>query len=134
MLSSDPLIVVGIFFLILFFSALLYGLLMQRRKGDADRPVADWVDSLSSQAPEGGERIASPISEAIEGMVQGRMRDDPALQDQRIDFGTSPDGTLEIWIDDERYVDVDAIPDENIRTLIQEAVRAYNKGDASYGR
>ena len=134
MLSSDPLIVVGIFFLILFFSALLYGLLIQRRRGDADRPVADWVGSLNSQAPEAGERIASPISEAIEAMVQDRMREDPAFKDQRIDFGSSPDGTLEIWINDERYSNVDAIPNENIRTIIQEAVRAYNQGDVQHDR
>jgi hypothetical protein len=133
MLSSNPLIVVGVFFLIIFFVALIVGLLVQRRRAVTDaasRKAPDWVESVTSPMPLEGERIASPISEAIEGMVQARMLDDPALEGQKIDFGTADDGTLEIWIDDERYLDVDAIPDENIRTIIQEAVKTYNEGSA----
>jgi hypothetical protein len=38
------------------------------------------------------------------------------------------DGTLEIWLGDERFLDLDEIPDERIRSIIQEAVEAYNKG------
>ena len=72
--------------------------------------------------------MASPISEAIEDAVRARMVADPSLKAHSIDFGTSPDGGLEIWLDEERYLDVAAIRDERIRTLIQEAVDAYNQG------
>ena len=73
--------------------------------------------------------MASLISETIEDLVRERMQKDPTLQGQKIDFGTSSDGTLEIWIDDERYLDVAAIPNEKIRAIIQEAVKAYNEGN-----
>ena len=132
MLASNPLIVVGVFFLILFFAALIFGLVMQRRKGASDTSAsstADWVSSISGPSTEGGERMASLISETIEDLVRERMQKDPTLQGQKIDFGTSSDGTLEIWIDDERYLDVAAIPNEKIRAIIQEAVKAYNEGN-----
>jgi hypothetical protein len=133
MLSSNPLIVVGVFFLILFIAALIFGLVIQRRRGASKtsaRPGADWVNSISSPAASGGERMASLVSETIEDLVRERMQMDPTLQGQKIDFGTSSDGALEIWIDDERYLDVDAIPNKEIRTIIQEAVKVYNEGSA----
>ena len=58
------------------------------------------------------------------------MGADPSLREVKIDFGSTSDGALEIWIDDERYLDVDAIPKEKIRTIIHEAVRSYNEGSA----
>jgi hypothetical protein len=77
-----------------------------------------------------GERIAAPISEVIEDMVRERMGADPSLREVKIDFGSTSDGALEIWIDDERYLDVDEIPKEKVRTIIHEAVRSYNEGSA----
>jgi hypothetical protein len=133
MLTSNSLIIVGIFFLILFFVALIFGIAMQRRKSGSQSsasPSPDWVGSVSGPPPEGGERMASLISEAVEDLVRERMQSDPGLQEMKIDFGTSSDGTLEIWIDDERYTDVDAIPNDQIRSLIKEAVKAYNEGNA----
>jgi hypothetical protein len=133
MLASNPLIVVGVFFLILFFAALIFGLVIQRRRGASESSAssaADWMSSISSPTALGEERMASFISETIEDLVRERMQKDPTLQGQKIDFGTSSDGTLEIWIDDERYLDVAAIPNEKIRAIIQEAVKAYNEGNA----
>jgi hypothetical protein len=112
---DNPVIVVGIFFLVIFFVALVLGLIMQRRRAVSD--VSDgsapgWVGSMRESATPKGERIASPISEVIEGMVQQRMAGDPS------------------WIDTERYTNVDDIRDSKIRALIQEAVAAYNAGNA----
>ena len=76
------------------------------------------------------EEDSEVVEETIEDLVRERMQKDPTLQGQKIDFGTSSDGTLEIWIDDERYLDVAAIPNEKIRAIIQEAVKAYNEGNA----
>lgn len=133
MLSSNPLIVVGGFFLILFFVALIVGLLFQRRRAvtkAGTHSAPDWVESISDPVQEGGERIAAPISEVIEDIVRERMGADPSLREVKIDFGSTSDGALEIWIDDERYLDVDDIPKEKIRTIIHEAVRSYNEGSA----
>lgn len=130
---NNPVIVVGIFFLVVFFVALVLGLIMQRRRAvrDAsDGSAPGWVGSMRESPASVGERIASPISEVIEEMVQQRMAGDPSLQGLKIDFGTSADGALEIWIDAERYSNVDDIRDSRIRTLIQEAVAAYNEGNA----
>jgi hypothetical protein len=130
---SNPLIVVGVFLLVLFAVALIFGTLMQRRQGDtkaASPPSPDWVDSLSQTAASDGERLASSISEEIEDLVQARLEADPTLKDLKVDFGTATDGTLEIWLNDERYLGLDAIPDERIRSIILEAVAAYNEGVA----
>ncbi len=130
---NNPVIVVGIFFLVVFFVALVLGLIMQRRRAVSDASdgsAPGWVGSMRESPTSAGERIASPISEVIEEMVQQRMAGDPSLQGLKIDFGTSADGALEIWIDAERYSNVDDIRDSRIRTLIQEAVAAYNEGNA----
>jgi hypothetical protein len=74
--------------------------------------------------------MASTIAEQIEELVRGRLDADPTLSNLTIDFGSSDDGMLEIWIEDQCYTDVNAIPDERIRGLIQEAVSAYNRGEA----
>jgi hypothetical protein len=124
---SNPIWVVGVFFLLLFLGALVYGVMMQRRGGDPDPVDApDWARSVS--APMVDERMASIVSEHIEELVQQQISKDPSLEGVKIDFGTSTDGGLEIWIDEERFSDIDSIPDERIRTMIRHAVEAYNKG------
>jgi hypothetical protein len=52
---------------------------------------------------------------------------DPELAGTLVDFGTAPDGTLEIWVNDKRYADSDHVPDERIRVVIQQAVAMYNE-------
>ena len=75
---------------------------------------------------ETGEEQASPISEQIEGMVRIRLAEYPDLAEQVIDFGTAADGSLEIWIADKRYINVDDIPDTRVRDAISEAVEAFS--------
>lgn len=72
------------------------------------------------------ELQASPVSEKIEDMVKNKLREHSDLREVMIDFGTSLDGSLEIWIDGERYLDVEDIPDERIRKAIAEAVEDFN--------
>jgi hypothetical protein len=130
-MSSNPVIVVGVFLLVLFIVALTFGILVQRRRVGtraAPPPSSDWVESLSQPIATSGERLASSISEEIEELVHARLRTDSALKDIKVDFGSAPDGTLEIWLNDERYLAIDAIPDVRIRSIIQEAVAAYNEG------
>ncbi len=75
---------------------------------------------------ESDELQASLVSEKIEDMVKNKLREHPDLRDVVIDFGTSPDGSLEIWIDSERYIDVEEIPDRRIREAIAKAVEDFN--------
>ena len=75
----------------------------------------------------GAEFVAAPASEAIEDMVNQRLADMPGLAATRVDFGTAADGSLEIWVGEERYLSVDEIRDPRIRQAVQDAVAAYNK-------
>jgi hypothetical protein len=51
----------------------------------------------------------------------------PEMAGARVDFGTAADGSLEIWVGEERYASVDQVRDPRIRQAIQDAVAAYNK-------
>ena len=87
----------------------------------------------ATQAPRwmGDELEASPISEAVEDLVNQRLAATPGLAGTRVDFGTAADGSLEIWIGDNRYAAVDEIPDPRVRQAVQDAVASYNKPDRS---
>jgi hypothetical protein len=124
---TNPIWVVGGFFLLLFLGALFYGALMQRRRSDHipdDAP--EWTQSLNQASSH--ERMASVVSEQIEELIQQRMLGDSKLKDVEFDFATSADGGLEIWINEEQFSDINSIPDERIRTIIREVVDAYNQG------
>ena len=45
----------------------------------------------------------------------------------RVDFGTAHDGSLEIWVGEDRYTSVDSIPDERVRRAVAEAVASFNR-------
>ncbi len=90
-------------------------------------------DRLSEASPiasikfDPDEFRASPISEQIEGMVKLRLQAYPDLSQVDLDFGTGMDGSLDIWVDGERYQAVEDVPDARIRKAIAEAVNAFNK-------
>lgn len=90
-------------------------------------------DRLSEASPIAGIKFdpdefrASPISEQIEGMVKLRLQSYPDLSQVDLDFGTGMDGSLDIWVDGERYQAVEDVPDARIRKAIAEAVNAFNK-------
>jgi hypothetical protein len=74
-----------------------------------------------------GERKATVISEQIEEQVKGILQAQGKLLDRKIDFATGPDGSLEIWIEDVCYKEVDEIPDEDIRAAVEKAVTDFNR-------
>jgi hypothetical protein len=74
-----------------------------------------------------GERQASLVSEQIEEMVMKELDQFPELAETKIDFGTAADGSLEIWVDEQKYTDVSAIPDQRIRNAVSNAVRHFNQ-------
>ena len=97
-----------------------------RARSSEASPLERLDPLLSDTVLEKGEEQASPISEQIEGMVQIRLAEYPDLAGQVVDFGTAADGSLEIWIADKRYTNVDDIPDSRMRDAISEAVEAFN--------
>jgi hypothetical protein len=75
-----------------------------------------------------GERIAAPFAEQIEDIARALIAADPAIASTQIDFGTAPDGTLEIWVGDKRYSDISALPDERLRDVMHQAVAKFSQG------
>lgn len=75
-----------------------------------------------------GERQASAAAEMLESLIQRRMAADPTFAGQGLDFGTSPDGSLEIWWGGQSYSSVDQLPDGRLRSLIGEAIEEFNRG------
>jgi hypothetical protein len=78
-----------------------------------------------------GEHVAAPFAEQIEDILRAQMSSDPHLQSYEIDFGTGPDGGLEIIVGDQRYSSLEQIPDERLRAAISQAVATYNQGGAN---
>lgn len=79
----------------------------------------------SSSSPS-GERLASASSEAIEELVNQALAK-AGVTGVRVDFATAHDGSLEIWIGDDRYTSVEAIPDPRVRQAVADAVTAFNR-------
>jgi len=73
-----------------------------------------------------GERLAAASSEAIEELANQALAK-AGVTGLRVDFGTAHDGSLEIWIGEDRYTSVDSIPDERVRRAVSEAVASFNR-------
>jgi hypothetical protein len=72
-----------------------------------------------------GEEVAAPFTEQIEDIAHSLLKEEPALAAVNLDFGTAEDGRLEIWVDGQRYPEVDQVPDEGLRQVIRKAVEIY---------
>ena len=82
--------------------------------------------SPAEPRPRQGERLASASSEAIEELVNQALAKAGAAEVQ-VDFATAHDGSLEIWIGDDRYTSVDSIPDARVRQAVADAVASFNR-------
>jgi len=101
-----------------------------RRVGSRSHPSGsppDWVRATTPRPRPGGEEIASDVVEQVEDILHQILNDDPELARMNVDFGTAPDGGLAIWVDGERYVDVNALPDERLRQAVQRAIKSWNE-------
>jgi len=74
-----------------------------------------------------GERFASPFAEQIEDIFAAMLKKDPSFKSYKIDLGTAPNGTLEIWINDTKYDNAEALPDPRLKEFFQAAVEKWNK-------
>lgn len=72
-----------------------------------------------------GEAIAAPFVEQIEDILQAQLARDPALSAYQVDFGSSADGSLQIWVNGTLYHEVSAIPDGHLQAAIRQAIETY---------
>ena len=70
-----------------------------------------------------GEQESSVVAEQTEEMVRKSLAAYPDLSDIKLDFGTVADGTLDIWVGEQKYSDPADLPDPRIR----DAVAKFNR-------
>jgi hypothetical protein len=128
-MSLSPLIQLGILLgvLLLLVVALLAWFIASR--GSQVKGPSKEVQAMIGDAKvDSNERPSSVVAEQIEEMVKRKLADYPDLADTVLDFGSMPDGTIDIWVNKNQYDDVKDIPDERVRKAIQEAVEKFNVG------
>lgn len=74
-----------------------------------------------------GERLAQPFAEQIEDVVRSLLQQDPELQNYEVDFGSDPQGGLEIWINETKYNHIDEIKDEKLAKVFKEAIASWEE-------
>ena len=75
-----------------------------------------------------GEKLAAPFTEQIEDIFRAKIEADPDLNHYQVDLGSAPDGTLEIWVNDKKYTNVNDLPDNKLKQAFRDAVTKWNKG------
>jgi len=73
-----------------------------------------------------GEQLAAPFAEQIEDVLRAKLEQDPYLKTFQVDFGTAPDGGLDIWVNGAKYSGVANIPDDRLKQALLEAVKDWN--------
>lgn len=76
---------------------------------------------------EDGEQIASLVAEEIEERVRKALSAYSDLAGTELDFGTLPDGSIDIRVNGTQYREVDSIPDSRVRDAIRAAVATFNR-------
>ena len=74
-----------------------------------------------------GENVAAPFTEQIEDIFRAKIEADPDLNHFQVDLGSAPDGTLEFWVNDVKYTNVNDLPDNKLKSAFRESVRKWNK-------
>lgn len=74
-----------------------------------------------------GEKLAAPFTEQIEDIFRAKVEADPDLNHYKVDLGSAPDGTLEIWVNDKKYINVNDLPDNKMKRVFRESVTQWNK-------
>jgi hypothetical protein len=123
-------LIVGVVMLAALLLAVGFQMLRGRVLGAAAvmRALAPRARSLAAGE---AERQASAAAEALQAIVQRHMTADPAFAGQSLDFGTAPDGSVEVWLNGQAYAGVDRIPDPRLRELIARSADEFNRGDAA---
>lgn len=127
-MTTNQLVTVAVLLIVVLAVLLVLWAFLSRGRMKQDPPYAPKsLEALDDVRIDKGERVASPISEEIESLVQNQIRTHPDLAGHQVDFATGPDESLVIWLDGVAYHGVDDIPDERIRQAIKSAVAQFNK-------
>ncbi|MGD8634645.1 MAG: hypothetical protein PVF85_13810 [Anaerolineales bacterium] len=126
MIGSNELFILGLLIAAILFVVVFFAF----RTNKQEQGDVSFAEAIPEDDPlvNRDEFQATPIAEVIEELVRQKTADMPGLAALDVDFGTAPDGGLEIWINDERYTRVDDLPDEALQKVIREAVEEYNQG------
>ena len=99
-----------------------------------DTPPAETLGTLLKEGKkvtvfdyDEGEKIAAPFTEQIEDIFRAKIEADPELNHFQVDLGSAPDGTLEFWVNDKKYTNVNDLPDNKLKRAFRESVRQWNK-------
>ena len=87
----------------------------------------DHQQGVSTFDHDAGERLAAPFAEQIEDILRAKLEKDPYLQQFNVDLGTSSDGSLEIWVNDQVYNEIEALPDDRLKQAFRQAIDQWNK-------
>jgi len=139
--------VVGLFAVFLVVIIVIFAMLFRNSNnvnltGNAeDKP--DWIretlpaETLSALRKEGkkvtvfdyqeGEKIAAPFTEQIEDIFRAKIEADSDLNHFQVDLGSAPDGTLEFWVNEKKYTNVNDLPDNRLKKAFRESVRQWDK-------
>jgi len=74
-----------------------------------------------------GEKLAAPFTEQIEDIFRAKIEADPDLNHYQIDLGSAPDGTLEFWVNDKKYTNVNDLPDNRLKQAFRASVTQWNR-------
>lgn len=74
-----------------------------------------------------GEKVAAPFTEQIEDIFRAKIEANPDLNHFKVDLGSAPDGTLEFWVNDKKYTNVNDLPDNKLKQAFRESVTKWNR-------
>jgi hypothetical protein len=71
--------------------------------------------------------LSGPLSlvDEIDALVQERLRERPDLAEQGIRLTHDIDGSILIYVGQKRYRSADEIPNDDVKGLIHDAIRAW---------
>jgi hypothetical protein len=125
MLSQSLLLVFGVVVLVVLVIVAVFAL-MTRRATSGPKSAPESQQWVAQAKVEAGERESALVSEEIEELVRAKLTAYPDLARVKLDFASSSDGSLEIWVDQAHYRSVNEIPDARLRQAIQAVVQAWN--------
>jgi hypothetical protein len=110
----------------LLFLFVVWNLIVRSRRSRGFKS-GEALEAIMDAKLDEGERRATILSEQIEEQVKAILEADGTTMDIKVDFATAMDGSLEIWIDDARFTEIEDIPNEKIRAAIKQAVEDFNR-------
>lgn len=94
-------------------------------KSALSKPTPGTVPTIVSRAPLLSSSEPLRLVEEIDALVQERLRARPDLAEKRIRLTHHVDGSILIYVGQQRYRSATDIPDEAVRAFIRDAIRAW---------